>query len=126
MNHSELPSVCIWLHGLGDKGSSWYDAFRYYSVKTPNNCSLFFPNAPIIPVTCNGGAKTTAWFDIKKYLLMKMNQMMKLDFLDLSHLSILLLIIILIKVLTQTVSLLVVLAKVELLHYYLDYNININ
>mmetsp|Transcript_62136 Transcript_62136/g.147220 ORF Transcript_62136/g.147220 Transcript_62136/m.147220 type:complete len:213 (+) Transcript_62136:38-676(+) len=54
----------IWIHGLGDRGSSWRgleDDAELPGVKA----KWMFPDAPTVPVTCNGGARSTSWFDIE-------------------------------------------------------------
>jgi len=53
----------LWLHGLGDTGAGWEDAFDSVAAKVPD-VKFVHPTAPRQPVTCNGGAVGTSWFDI--------------------------------------------------------------
>lgn len=64
----------VFLHGLGDVGTSWgflADYARQFS-ETPgsefygkfNHVRFVFPNAPVVPVSVNGGQRMPAWFDI--------------------------------------------------------------
>ena len=51
----------IWLHGLGESGDD------FCSIGTSlgfTRCKLVFPNAPLRPVTINGGYVMPAWYDI--------------------------------------------------------------
>lgn len=59
-------AVVIFLHGLGDSGAGLSDVGRLIQRKTPW-IKFVFPNAPIRPVTVNGGSKMRAWFDIKSF-----------------------------------------------------------
>jgi len=54
--------VVIFLHGLGDNGAGWKEAFS--EIKHPD-IHYVFPNAPGIPVSLNFGMVMPAWFDIK-------------------------------------------------------------
>ncbi|KAL9980335.1 hypothetical protein ACROYT_G008907 [Oculina patagonica] len=69
---SVLPSVVvqatakhtaslIFLHGLGDTGHGWSANFE--SIKMPH-VKCICPNAPVNPVTLNGGFRMPTWFDI--------------------------------------------------------------
>jgi predicted esterase len=51
----------IFSHGLGDEGASFIDVFEMLSLK---NTRVILPNAPVQPVTCNGGYRMPAWYDI--------------------------------------------------------------
>ena len=53
----------IWLHGLGDEGSSFLD---FPAIMPLNDLRLtfYFPDAPIIPVTLNNGMMMRAWHDL--------------------------------------------------------------
>jgi len=53
----------LWLHGLGDSGEGWEGAFASLERLVP---SVVFshPTAPTQPLTCDGGSRTTSWFDI--------------------------------------------------------------
>ncbi|PIN12529.1 Lysophospholipase [Handroanthus impetiginosus] len=53
-------ATIVWLHGLGDKGSSWSQLLE--SLPLPN-IKWICPTAPIRPVSLFGGFPCTAWFD---------------------------------------------------------------
>jgi len=61
---SKHDSVVIWLHGLGDSGEGWRSTMEEIQQRTPNT-KYVLPNAPIQPVTLNGGMKMRSWHDIK-------------------------------------------------------------
>ncbi len=52
----------IWLHGLGADGHDFEPIVPMLDVATP--LRFVFPNAPVRPVTINGGAEMRAWYDI--------------------------------------------------------------
>jgi len=54
----------VWLHGLGDEGSSWSPAFVPLQ-KTLPGLKIICPTAPVQPVTLNFGMSMTSWHDIK-------------------------------------------------------------
>ncbi|CAF1214377.1 unnamed protein product [Rotaria sordida] len=55
----------IFLHGLGDVGASWLEAFNTYRIpKAVPHVKFIFPNAPIQRVTLNMGMPMPTWFDI--------------------------------------------------------------
>jgi len=55
----------IFLHGLGDVGTSWLEAFNMYRIpKAAPHVKFIFPNAPIQRVTLNMGMQMPTWFDI--------------------------------------------------------------
>ncbi|XP_057957910.1 uncharacterized protein LOC131150879 [Malania oleifera] len=51
----------VWLHGLGDKGSSWSQLLE--TLPLPN-IKWICPTAPTRPVALFGGFPCTAWFDV--------------------------------------------------------------
>ncbi|XP_073027858.1 uncharacterized protein [Primulina eburnea] len=53
-------ATIVWLHGLGDKGSSWSQLLE--SLPLPN-IKWICPTAPTRPVSLFGGFPSTAWFD---------------------------------------------------------------
>ncbi|KAL0330839.1 UNVERIFIED_CONTAM: Acyl-protein thioesterase 1 [Sesamum angustifolium] len=53
-------ATIVWLHGLGDKGSSWSQLLE--SLPLPN-VKWICPTAPTRPVSLFGGFPCTAWFD---------------------------------------------------------------
>jgi predicted esterase len=59
----------IFLHGLGDTPAGW-KALEQILPKIKSRLSAIqyvFPPAPIIPLSINGGAKKTGWFDIYEW-----------------------------------------------------------
>ena len=54
----------IWLHGLGADGSDFEPIVPYLGLDETASVRFVFPNAPQIPVTCNGGYVMPAWYDI--------------------------------------------------------------
>ncbi|XAR70950.1 Lysophospholipase [Bertholletia excelsa] len=54
-------ATIIWLHGLGDKGSSWSQLLE--TLPLPN-IKWICPTAPTRPVAIFGGFPCTAWFDV--------------------------------------------------------------
>ncbi|KAJ8751617.1 hypothetical protein K2173_025770 [Erythroxylum novogranatense] len=54
-------ATIVWLHGLGDKGSSWSQLLE--TLPLPN-IKWICPTAPIRPVAIFGGFPSTAWFDV--------------------------------------------------------------
>ncbi|CAF0897426.1 unnamed protein product [Adineta steineri] len=58
-------ATIIFLHGLGDVGGSWYDAFKTCRIiKSMPYVKFIFPTAPVRKVTLNMGMPMTSWFDI--------------------------------------------------------------
>ncbi len=54
----------IWLHGLGADGHDFEDVVDELKLKAAHNIRFIFPNAPVRPVTVNGGMVMPAWYDI--------------------------------------------------------------
>ncbi|XP_071722831.1 uncharacterized protein [Rutidosis leptorrhynchoides] len=54
-------ATIVWLHGLGDKGSSWSQILE--SLPLPN-IKWICPTAPTRTVAIFGGYSCTAWFDV--------------------------------------------------------------
>ena len=54
----------IWLHGLGADGSDFLPVVPELGLAASPGVRFIFPNAPEIPVTCNGGYVMPAWYDI--------------------------------------------------------------
>ncbi len=54
----------IWLHGLGADGHDFEDITQELHLNAAPQCRFIFPNAPIQPVTVNGGMEMRAWYDI--------------------------------------------------------------
>ncbi|KAL2236932.1 UNVERIFIED_CONTAM: Acyl-protein thioesterase 1 [Sesamum indicum] len=53
-------ATIVWLHGLGDKGSSWSQLLESLPLQ---NVKWICPTAPTRPVSLFGGFPCTAWFD---------------------------------------------------------------
>lgn len=59
------PKVSIiWMHGLGDHGSSFVPLVREFNLTGCPHIRFIFPHAPERPVTINMGYEMSAWFDI--------------------------------------------------------------
>jgi phospholipase/carboxylesterase len=54
----------IWLHGLGADGSNFEPVVPELGLPADPGVRFVFPNAPSMPVTCNGGYVMPAWYDI--------------------------------------------------------------
>ncbi|GMJ07474.1 hypothetical protein like AT5G20060 [Hibiscus trionum] len=54
-------ATIVWLHGLGDNGSSWSQLLE--TLPLPN-IKWICPTAPTRPITLFGGFPSTAWFDV--------------------------------------------------------------
>lgn len=54
-------ATLIFLHGLGDTGHGWADAFKQLKLK---NIRCVCPTAPVMPVTLNAGYRMPSWFDL--------------------------------------------------------------
>ncbi|MGR9086751.1 MAG: alpha/beta hydrolase [Gammaproteobacteria bacterium] len=59
----------IWLHGLGADGHDFEGIVPQLRLKAEDHIHFIFPDAPIRPVTINGGMKMRAWFDIRELSL---------------------------------------------------------
>ncbi|KAL4236316.1 acyl-protein thioesterase [Mactra antiquata] len=55
-------ATLIFLHGLGDTGQGWSEAFKQLKL---NHIKCVCPTAPVMPVTLNGGFRMPSWFDIR-------------------------------------------------------------
>jgi phospholipase/carboxylesterase len=73
--HSELSTIeiqpesahkysVIWLHGLGADGHDFENIAHELHLKAEPGIHFIFPNAPVQPITINGGMKMRAWYDI--------------------------------------------------------------
>jgi phospholipase/carboxylesterase len=59
------PSAAvIWLHGLGADGHDFEPIVPEIVRRRERAWRFVFPNAPVRPVTLNGGMETRAWYDI--------------------------------------------------------------
>ena len=74
-NQSVLPCIeietgpnprhsVIWLHGLGADGHDFEPIVPALGIPAATPTRFIFPNAPVRPVTINGGMAMRAWYDI--------------------------------------------------------------
>lgn len=54
----------IWLHGLGADGHDFEGIVSELDLINGDGIHFIFPNAPVQPVTVNGGMKMRSWYDI--------------------------------------------------------------
>jgi len=60
-------STIIWTHGLGDSSQGFSGMFRQLQQSPPanlQNTRVVLPNAPVQPVSVNGGMRMRSWYDI--------------------------------------------------------------
>lgn len=60
----QVRFAVIWLHGLGASGDDFVPVVDELKKSAPFGIRFIFPNAPMIPVTVNGGYIMPAWYDI--------------------------------------------------------------
>jgi phospholipase/carboxylesterase len=61
-----MPNAAvIWLHGLGADGHDFEPIVPEIVHRGERAWRFVFPNAPIRPVTINGGMSMRAWYDLK-------------------------------------------------------------
>jgi phospholipase/carboxylesterase len=58
-------AAVIWLHGLGADGHDFEPVVPQLVQRGERAWRFVFPNAPIRPVSINGGMRMRAWYDIK-------------------------------------------------------------
>ncbi len=58
-------AAIIWLHGLGADGHDFEPIVPELAPAGERAWRFIFPNAPVRPVTINGGMQMRAWYDIK-------------------------------------------------------------
>jgi phospholipase/carboxylesterase len=58
-------AAVIWLHGLGADGHDFEPIVPEIVRRGERAWRFVFPNAPIRPVTINGGMSMRAWYDLK-------------------------------------------------------------
>src|SRR5271156_4775977 len=58
-------AAIIWLHGLGADGHDFEPIVPELVRRGERAWRFVFPNAPIRPVSINGGMRMRAWYDIK-------------------------------------------------------------
>ncbi|RZJ05579.1 MAG: carboxylesterase [Haliea sp.] len=54
----------VLMHGLGADGRDFLSIVKELDLSAVGPVRFVFPNAPVIPVTINGGYKMPAWYDI--------------------------------------------------------------
>lgn len=59
----------IWLHGLGADGHDFEGIVGELQLTLAAHIRFVFPNAPIRPITVNGGMAMRAWYDILDWSL---------------------------------------------------------
>ena len=57
-------SSVIWMHGLGADARDFEPIVPELKLPEPSAIRFVFPNAPIRPVTVNGGMRMRAWYDV--------------------------------------------------------------
>lgn len=62
--HDVPDAAVIWLHGLGADGSDFVPTLPYLNLPPECKVRFIFPNAPVQPVTINGGLAMPSWYDI--------------------------------------------------------------
>ena len=55
----------IWLHGLGADGHDFEPIVPELGLPADAGIRFIFPNAPMMPVTINGGMTMRAWYDVR-------------------------------------------------------------
>lgn len=63
---SDCDAAVIWLHGLGADATDFMPVVPYLQLADGLRVRFIFPNAPIRPVTVNGGWRMRAWYDIEQ------------------------------------------------------------
>src|SRR5208282_3612231 len=58
-------AAVIWLHGLGADGHDFEPIVPELVRRGERAWRFVFPNAPLRPVTINGGMRMRAWYDIR-------------------------------------------------------------
>jgi phospholipase/carboxylesterase len=61
---SEHKYSVIWMHGLGADGHDFEGLVPELHLTAETNIHFIFPNAPVQPVTINGGMSMRSWYDI--------------------------------------------------------------
>lgn len=63
----------FWLHGLGADGHDFETIVPQLRLKNQAHIHFVFPNAPVQPVTINGGMNMRAWFDVLDMTMLKVD-----------------------------------------------------
>ena len=59
-----VRSSVIWMHGLGADARDFEPIVPELRLPSELGIRFVFPNAPIRPVTVNGGMRMRAWYDV--------------------------------------------------------------
>ncbi|MCC9000349.1 MAG: alpha/beta fold hydrolase [Candidatus Contendobacter sp.] len=59
-----VRSSVIWMHGLGADANDFGPIVPEMRLPTELGIRFVFPNAPVRPVTVNGGMRMRAWYDV--------------------------------------------------------------
>ncbi len=62
-----VDAAIIWLHGLGADAHDFEPVVPELLPKRERAWRFVFPNAPVRPVTINGGTRMRAWYDIRSF-----------------------------------------------------------
>ena len=62
---SEPSAALIWMHGLGDTPDGWAQLLRDEVATELPHLRFVLPQAPVRPVTANGGQPMTSWMDLE-------------------------------------------------------------
>jgi len=57
-------AAVIWLHGLGADGNDFVPIVPELRLPPAIRARFVFPNAPVRPITINGGMRMRGWYDI--------------------------------------------------------------
>ena len=60
----QVGAAIIWMHGLGADANDFVPIVRELDLSGCPGIRFVFPNAPVMPVTINGGYRMRAWYDI--------------------------------------------------------------
>lgn len=60
----EARCAIIWMHGLGADAHDFEPIVPHLKIPAQRGVRFIFPNAPVRPVTVNGGMMMRAWYDI--------------------------------------------------------------
>ncbi|MDN2658426.1 dienelactone hydrolase family protein [Neptunomonas phycophila] len=61
---AQPDAAIIWMHGLGADGADFPPTLPYLLLPESLKIRFLFPNAPVRPVTVNGGFEMRSWYDI--------------------------------------------------------------
>mmetsp|Transcript_35776 Transcript_35776/g.95972 ORF Transcript_35776/g.95972 Transcript_35776/m.95972 type:complete len:230 (-) Transcript_35776:399-1088(-) len=64
-NSADPTGVVVWMHGLGDSPRGW-SSFCAGLARSMPHLKFVLPEAPVNPVSCNGGARMTSWMDLEE------------------------------------------------------------